>query len=781
MSEVSRGAAGTPAVTVWPSAAASVALLDHLTGAVLRQPATALPLPPATDRTIWSADRLDSPTLAAIRQRAAAERGTPWPQPLAHAAARYHGDGNRTEYEAAVFARQERLTAAVILATVDRPEATASASQSTGAPIGPATADGPKTPDWLDEVADGLILLCEQSSWCWPAHDDTSARHGAVLPTVTDPYLDLGAAEVVAQLAWTDHVLGADLDQRYPGLRDRLRYEANVRVFTPFSERRDWHWLGLTGPVHNWNPWIHGQVLAAALRLVDDPDRRFELVRLCVTGLDRYLAALPPDGAIDEGYSYWWNGAGRALEALDLLHHATAGAVDGFTLPAVRETIAFPHRMALGGGWYVNYADGSARPTRETPWHVLFTAARRVGDPLAEAHARAQRRPGQPLALVADGLPRLLRALADPAWAAAPPATEPLPRDVWLPSTAVFVARPTTGSAHGLTVSAKGGHNGENHNHLDVGTVIVASDGVPVLVDPGRPTYTAQTFGPDRYTIWTMRSDWHCVPEIDGQGQGLGPEYAATAAGLMTTATASQFEVELRGAYAAPQLVTWRRTIRLDRPDPDGTVTISDEWTLDPTSYGDGPFATLPQRHTGTPSPNVTQGRSLCDIPVDPSIPDTVQTKRPSDVRQDPSGADPRSVASVGNVRLHWILAGTVVDHGPDWADLAPVGGARAVRLAWTPGVRAQFERRDLDDRHLTAVWGDHLTRLTLTPAVVPNPPSPSPLPAHGTTAWPTAATGPCPPSPGPPAAPWTGAVTLRVHLLSPAVLPTGDDHGPDR
>ncbi len=70
---------------------------------------------------------------------------------------------------------------------------------------------------------------------------------------------------------------------------------------------------------------------------------------------------------------------------------------------------------------------------------------------------------------------------------------------MWFPSTQVLLARPAAGSAAGLTLAVKGGHNGEHHNHNDVGSVVVALGGVPVLVDAGRPTYTAQTFGPDRY------------------------------------------------------------------------------------------------------------------------------------------------------------------------------------------------------------------------------------------------------------------------------------------
>ncbi|WP_407320038.1 hypothetical protein UQW22_06210 [Isoptericola halotolerans] len=42
---------------------------------------------------------------------------------------------------------------------------------------------------------------------------------GAVLATVADPHLDLAAGDVVAQIAWTDHVLGDLLEVRHPGRR----------------------------------------------------------------------------------------------------------------------------------------------------------------------------------------------------------------------------------------------------------------------------------------------------------------------------------------------------------------------------------------------------------------------------------------------------------------------------------------------------------------------------------------------------------------------------------
>jgi hypothetical protein len=596
--------------------------------ASLRAPASVLPVPTAEDRGAWQSDAIDVVGVDALLDEARAERGSPWPLPTASAAARVHRDGDRDGWEQVVFARQRRLSRAVVAAARTLDDA------------------------WIDEVVDGVWALCEQSSWCWPAHDDAFRVHGSVLADVTDPFLDLGAGEVVGQLAWIDHLLGTALDRRVPGIRARIRHEARVRVIDPFVRRRDWHWLGLDGDVHNWNPWIHGNVLVAALVLLDDPaDRalRERVVALVVEGLDRYVAALPADGAIDEGYAYWWNGACRALEALDLLAHATDGAWDAAPrVPALRETVAFPHRMHLGGPWYVNLADGPAHPPVTQPWHSLHRAARAVGDADARAHAAAHRIAGSPAATEHEGLGRLLRGITDTEWLHAATTSAPLPRDVWLPSTQVLLARTAPGTSAGLTVVAKGGHNGEHHNHNDVGSFIVASDGVPVIVDAGRPTYTADTFGPRRYEIWTMQSSWHNVPEIDGTPQRDGADFAASDVHATVDAGRSALELDLSGAYPTPGLHGWRRRVELDRGRD--RVTVEDRWSF-------------------------------------------------------------RDAARPAVIRM--LLAGTV-RVAPGSATIDPLGGGRRIRLTWPADAEHRIETRRLDDPMLGDVWGDALTRLEI-------------------------------------------------------------------
>lgn len=599
--------------------------------------AAPLPAPDVADRSFWASGRVAEalmPTLAS----ADAERGTPWPQTLASQYARFFRDGDRTVYEARVAARHERLTRATLAALLD-----------------------PRT-DRVDEVVDGVLLLCEQSTWCWAAHDDTHTRFGRITPTVTEPYLDLGAGEVAAQLAWIDHLLGPALDERAPGVRWRIRQEAQARVLRPFTDRRDWWWLGVDHPIMNWSPWIQGNVLAANLALEEDPDRRRAVTALVAEGIAAYWASLPADGGVDEGYHYWWQGAARALEAQDLLGFAGTEP-DPAALDSIRATVAFPHSLHLGGDWYVNVSDGAARPLATWPWNVVHAWARRVGDGAAAQHAASYR--GLPGGLFDEraSLPRAVRMLSDTAWADAPATAPPLVGRAHFPSTGLAVARSAPGSAQGVAVSVKGGHNGENHNHVDVGSVIVALDGVPVVVDAGKPTYRAGTFGPDRYKLWVVRGDWHNVPRIRGVEQAPGEQFGARGFEVADDGAGSRpwrARLDLAGAYPVAGLEHWWREAALD-PATE-TLTVEDSWTFSDAG---------------------------------------------------PAPAD-------GSTTWHWLLAGDVtLTPGRAVVRFTPDGGPKPVRelvLTWDAGaVDAEVDLRELDDPELAAVWGEQLTRLRLT------------------------------------------------------------------
>jgi hypothetical protein len=221
--------------------------------------------------------------------------------------------------------------------------------------------------------------------------------------------------------------------------------------------------------------------------------------------------------------------------------------------------------MALGDGWYVNVADGSARPSRNQPWHILHRWARHHDDAGVMAQAAAHRdlsiAPGA-------GLGRALLGFTDDAWWAATKAELPLPRSTYLADLQVLVVRENEGTKDGLTLAIKGGHNNENHNHNDVGSFVAALDGTPVLIDLGQPMYNALTFSERRYEHWVVRSDWHNVPLINGHEQLHGKRYRATE----VEARENSLTLELSRAY--PKAARYRRVAGLQA----GVITIADEW-----------------------------------------------------------------------------------------------------------------------------------------------------------------------------------------------------------
>ncbi|HSQ74467.1 MAG TPA: heparinase II/III family protein, partial [Bacteroidota bacterium] len=114
--------------------------------------------------------------------------------------------------------------------------------------------------------------------------------------------------------------------------------------------------------------------------------------------------------------------------------------------------------------------------------------------------------------------------------------------------------------------------------HNDVGNFVVYKDGQPVIIDVGVETYTAKTFGPDRYSIWTMQSSYHNLPTINGVSQKEGRKYAAKDVSYHVTDAKAALSMEIAGAYPpAAGVQSWRRTVTLERGNE---VIIQDAYEL---------------------------------------------------------------------------------------------------------------------------------------------------------------------------------------------------------
>ena len=98
--------------------------------------------------------------------------------------------------------------------------------------------------------------------------------------------------------------------------------------------------------------------------------------------------------------------------------------------------------------------------------------------------------------------------------------------------------------------AARGGCNGESHNHNDVGSFILSIDNSQLLIDMGGRPYTRQYFEDGvRYTFLETSSRGHNAPIINGKYQANIPEAYPT-----TSFENGVFSVDFRVAYDIPEL-----------------------------------------------------------------------------------------------------------------------------------------------------------------------------------------------------------------------------------
>ncbi|HBG00967.1 MAG TPA: heparinase, partial [Firmicutes bacterium] len=440
---------------------------------------------------------------------------------------------------------------------------------------------------FLDDIINGVWAICEESSWVLPAHHNQFYRtnQNDPLPRTCEPVIDLFAAETGALLAWSLHLLGQPLEQKAPAVPHRILGELGTRILDPYLRRDDFWWMGLLETSHslgNWVPWTTGNCLRCFLLAEPDAKRRLAAVRKGLRSLDVYLGEYSPDGGCDEGPSYWGRSGGSLFECLEMLTLLTDEAFDPFQLELIQRIGQYMYKVHIAGEYFVNFADGSAKA--EVEGSLLYCYGKRIADPdLCDLGAQLYQLSGlwgqlRPLTF---SLGRLIRSAL---WHGEIEAYSKAERSVsayhWLEHVQVITARETT-TGSGFFLGAKGGHNGENHNHNDVGSYIVFYDGFPLIIDVGVETYTAQTFSAKRYELWTMRSNFHNLPIMNGRGQSPGRSFHAAHVLCRNEGDSATLTMDLSPAYpgeAGVQNLT--RSLKLKRKGR-ARILIVDQYRLD--------------------------------------------------------------------------------------------------------------------------------------------------------------------------------------------------------
>ena len=504
---------------------------------------------PIDDRAAWDALRALDAYKAVVRS---AERvlKQPLPDSPDDLYLDFSRTGNRTRWQRVSGKRRDRVTPYVLAECVEN--------------------KGRFLPPFEALVRE----LCKERTWVMPAHDrGLSNFHGKA----TD--IDLASSALAWQFATAHYLLGPRLSE---ATQELIRSNLERRVLQPFRDmatgRRKGNWW--TRCTNNWNAVCLAGVTGAALALVEDREDRALFVAAAEVYSKNFLKGFTPDGYCSEGLGYWNYGFGHYVYLSEAVHQATAGQVDLLALDKVRAPATFGARIEIANAAYPAFADCSLRARPDS--HLMNFISRRY-------RLGLRRWERSPMATAGGSLATSMMYSLPNSASSTPPADNPGeavgPRS-WFQDASVLICRPGSGTDCRLAAALKGGHNGEHHNHNDVGSYVVVVGSDTVLADPGSEVYSGRTFSKQRYVSKVLNSYGHPVPVLAGHLQPPGRQYRARVLETSFTDSEDTLVLDLAGAYRVPGLEKLRRTFRYSRQGT-GSLTVTDEVVMSrPQTFG---------------------------------------------------------------------------------------------------------------------------------------------------------------------------------------------------
>lgn len=425
---------------------------------------------------------------------------------------------------------------------------------------------------FIDQLINGVYLSCEITSWVYSAHLSRQSNHRS-LPDFREQVIDLSAGGYGAMLSWVYYYFHESFDKVNPSISIYLRQTLQERILDAYMNNDSEWWLAFNWKpgivINNWNPWCNSNVLQCFLLLENDLDKLTKGVWRTMQSVDKFINFVKEDGACEEGPSYWQHAAGKLYDYLQILFDGTAGKVSLFQEPMIRRMGEYISRSYIGNGWVANFADASAKGGGDA--QLIYRYGRAVGsDEMMHFAAYLMKGRRSSVQLGGDTF-RSFQTLLFCNELEKTVASHDVPPCTWYPETEFCYLI----NKEGWFLAAKGGFNNESHNHNDVGSFSLYVNTTPILIDAGVGTYTRQTFGKERYTIWTMQSNYHNLPVINGIPQSYGQQYKAT--DVICRPGRRFFSANIAKAYPEEAAINrWIRSYSLG----DRQLTVTDDFSL---------------------------------------------------------------------------------------------------------------------------------------------------------------------------------------------------------
>ncbi|MBQ8380620.1 MAG: heparinase II/III family protein [Clostridia bacterium] len=406
----------------------------------------------------------------------------------------------------------------------------------------------PEEEKYLNYAMDALFAICNEYSWCIPAH----------LPKLTEvhnrTHLDLFACETAYMLSEVYTLLEDRLD---PLIKARIRREVEDRVLKTFIRTQNWGWAKTNKS--NWAAVCAGSVGCSFMLLRPD---LFPSVKEHIDyAIENFLSGYNDDGYCLEGTHYWHYGFGFFLSYAEMLRTFTGGKENYFQREKVHKIATFLQKMFLTENKGVSFADAHEGLDYHIGiLHFLKTEYNdvKVYDPK--------------YSYINDECGRFTWLVRAATWL--DPKIYYSPDDINEDSEYYGeYSQWFTKKTQSYGFAAKGGFNNEHHNHNDVGAFIIAKNGKHIVTDPGRGEYRQQYFDKaTRYTLIECSSLGHSVPYFGDVVQKFGDEYSSKD----TSFKNGVFYTDIAGAYGDERIRSVKRSFSFSK----SSVTLNDVFDI---------------------------------------------------------------------------------------------------------------------------------------------------------------------------------------------------------
>lgn len=488
--------------------------------------------PSSEDRSAW--ERLPDDYRRQLSREAERLLEEPIPPMYASDYMRFQKKGHRSAYSTPYLARREML-ASLVMGMAARPN------------------------EHLDNrIADLVWVICEESSWVLPPNSPLSMGENSLpLPDIYEPLVDAAAADTALDLCMAAHVIGERLYNITPQLLQRIAYEIDRRIITPFLAARDLDWM--CGSKADAAVCLRG-VMISFLSFEQDGRRRWQCMRKAWGILDRLLMQLPRDGSIPGGVTEWLNTVGPIMDCLSMVRTAANNRIDVRREMQIQLMCHYPVLCHIAQGWFVNPGAQSMKPELSGPAMYRMGMAVRDGA-LCDLGAFLFRTQGEgakePL-LLHRCQNALLRARLEQE-----KGSPPFRMQGYLNAQELMVARMNEDDERGLALAVHGGSNGQIGGHLDVGDILLFAHGQPVLVDAG----------------WLNETSFHSLPTVGAFEQASGSMRRAEDVACQLEDNYAVLSMNLAGVYPPEAHITnWQRSAVYNRSE--GTVQLIDVFDM---------------------------------------------------------------------------------------------------------------------------------------------------------------------------------------------------------